>query len=240
MHRIAAKFVPRVLTHDQKDSRVAICQELKETVINDPTLRLNVISGDESIVCAYDPETNLRNGRVLGLQNPKKHVCKKSKLKTMLICFFEQEGIVHREFCQPGMTVNADFYCNVLRTLYENAQRKRPQKWVNQNHITHHDNAPAHRSFKFPQFLAKNNMTVIPHPPYSPDLAHCDFFLLPKLKLRMTGRRFDIIEEIQEETQWVLDIIPKRDFQGCFQAWQKRWDRCIRAKGEYCEGDGGI
>jgi len=32
MHRIAAKFVPRVLTHDQKDSRVAICQELKETV----------------------------------------------------------------------------------------------------------------------------------------------------------------------------------------------------------------
>jgi len=50
LHRIAAKFVPRVLTQDQKDSRVAICQELKETVINDPTLLLNVITGDESIV----------------------------------------------------------------------------------------------------------------------------------------------------------------------------------------------
>ena len=57
MHRIAAKFVPRVLTQDQKDSRVAICQELKETVINDPTLLLNVIIGVESIVYAYDPET---------------------------------------------------------------------------------------------------------------------------------------------------------------------------------------
>ena len=47
----------------------------------------------------------------------------------------------------------------------------------------------------------------------------------------MKGRRFDTIEEIQEESQRVLDTIPKRDFQGCFQAWQKRWDRCIRAKG---------
>ena len=37
MHRIAAKFVPRVFTQDQKDSQVAICQELKETVINDPS-----------------------------------------------------------------------------------------------------------------------------------------------------------------------------------------------------------
>ena len=40
---------------------------------------------------------------------------------------------------------------------------KRPQKWQNQNLIIHHDNAPAHRSFKVLQFLAKNNMTVIPH-----------------------------------------------------------------------------
>ena len=56
MHRIAAKFVSRALTQDQKDSRVAICQELKETVINDPTLLLNVITGDESIVYAYDPD----------------------------------------------------------------------------------------------------------------------------------------------------------------------------------------
>ena len=61
MHRIAAKFVPRVFTQDQKDSRVAICQELKETVINDPTLLLNVITGNKSIVYAYDPETKLQS-----------------------------------------------------------------------------------------------------------------------------------------------------------------------------------
>ena len=229
MHRIAAKFVSRVLTQDQKDSRVAICQELKETVINDPTLLLNVITGDGSIVYAYDAETKLQSSqwKSPGSPRPKKARMQKSKLKTMLICFFDQEGIVYREFVPPGMT---DSYSDVLRRLCENVRCKRPQKWRNQNLVIHHDNAPAHRSFKVSQFLAKNNMTVIPHPAYSPDLAPCDFFLFPKLKLRMKGRTFDTIEEIQEESQRVLDTIPKRDFQCCFQAWQKRWDRCIHVK----------
>jgi len=92
----------------------------------------------------------------------------------MLICFFDQEGMVHREFVPPGVTVNADFYCNVLRRLRENVRRKRPQKWQNQL-IIHHDNAPTHRFFEVSQFLAKNSMTGVPHPPYSPDLAPCDF-----------------------------------------------------------------
>jgi len=74
LHRIAAKFVPRVLTHDQKDSRVAICQELKETVINNPTLLLNVITGNESIVYAYNPETRLQSSqwKSPGSPRPKK------------------------------------------------------------------------------------------------------------------------------------------------------------------------
>ena len=152
----------------------------------------------------------------------------------MLICFFDQEGIVHREFVPPGMRVNTDFYCDVLRRLRENVRRKRPQKWQNQNLIIHHDNAPVHRSFKVSQFCGQEQNDS--DPPYPPDLAACDFFIFPKLKFRMKSRRFDTIEEIQEESQPVLDTIPKRDFQGCFQAWQKRWDRWIRAKGVYFEG----
>jgi histone-lysine N-methyltransferase SETMAR len=130
MHRIAAKFVPRVLTQGQKDSRVAICQELKETVKNDPTLLLNVITGDDSIVYAYDPETKLKSSQWKSPESPrpKKAPMKKIKLKTMLICSFEQKGIVHREFFQPGMTVNANFYCDVLRRLRGNVRRRRSQK----------------------------------------------------------------------------------------------------------------
>jgi len=83
MHWIAAKFVPRVLTHDQKDSRVALCQELKETVINDPTLLLNVITADESIVYAYDPETKLQSSqwKSPGSPRPKKSTYAKNQIE---------------------------------------------------------------------------------------------------------------------------------------------------------------
>jgi hypothetical protein len=53
-------------------------------------------------------------------------------------------------------------------------------------------------------------MAVIPHLPYSPDLAPCDFFLFPKMKLKVKGRRFDTIEEIQAESQRVLDTVKER------------------------------
>jgi hypothetical protein len=50
-------------------------------------------------------------------------------------------------------------------------------------------------------------MDVILHPPYSPDLAPCNFFLFLKMKLKLKGRRFDNIEEIQAESQRVLDTL---------------------------------
>ena len=83
MHQNAAKFVPRVLTQDQKGSRIAICQELKETVINDPTILLNVITGDESIVYAYDPETKLQSSqwKIPGSPRPKKARMQKKQIE---------------------------------------------------------------------------------------------------------------------------------------------------------------
>jgi hypothetical protein len=65
-------------------------------------------------------------------------------------------------------------------------------------------------------------MTVIPHPPYSPDLAPCGFFLFPKTKLKLKGRRFDTIEEIQAESQRVVDSMTEKDFPETFQKW-RRW-----------------
>jgi len=59
--------------------------------------------------------------------------------------------------------------------------------------------------------------SVIPHPPYSPDLAPCDFFLFSKMKLKLEGRRFDNIEGIQAESQRVLDTLTEKDFQEAFQ-----------------------
>jgi hypothetical protein len=82
-------------------------------------------------------------------------------------------------------------------------------------------------------------MAVIPHPPYSPDLAPCHFFLFPKMKLKLKGRRFDTIEEIQTESRRVLDTLTEKDFQEAFKKWRRWWDRYLHAGGNYFEGDGG-
>ncbi|PNF28249.1 hypothetical protein B7P43_G06650 [Cryptotermes secundus] len=88
------------------------------------------------------------------------------------------------------------------------------------------------------EFLIKNKMAVVPHLSYLPDLAPCDFFLFPMMKIKLKGRRFDTVGEIQAETQTVLNTLTKKDFQDAFEKWQKRWDRCMCSQGDYFEGDG--
>jgi hypothetical protein len=63
-------------------------------------------------------------------------------------------------------------------------------------------------------------MVIIPHPPYSPDLAPCDFALFPKLKMKLKGR-FETLSDIQRELQVVLDSIKENDFHGAFEAWKE-------------------
>jgi hypothetical protein len=69
--------------------------------------------------------------------------------------------------------------------------------------------------------MAKLEMALIPHPPYSLDLAPRDFFLFPKMKLKLKGCRFDTIDKIQVESLVVLDTLTEKDFQEAFQKWRR-------------------
>jgi hypothetical protein len=70
-------------------------------------------------------------------------------------------------------------------------------------------------------------------------LTFCDFFLFPKIKLKLKSLRFDTFEEIQAESQRVLDAVTEKYFQQAFQKWRRRWDRFLNAGENYFEGDGG-
>jgi hypothetical protein len=76
MHRVAAKFVPRLLTEEQKQNRVTVSQELLDLSSTDENFLKNVITGDETWVYGYDVETKCN--RRSGWENPrldqKKHV----------------------------------------------------------------------------------------------------------------------------------------------------------------------
>jgi hypothetical protein len=65
-------------------------------------------------------------------------------------------------------------------------------------------------------------MTTVPHPAYSPDLASCNLYVFSKKKLQLKGRRFVSTEEIQAQSQQVLNTLMLEDFNECFQKWQNR------------------
>ena len=162
---------------------------------------------------------------------------RKQSKKTMLIAFFNIDGLVHHEFVPKGQTVNKEFYKTVLQRLCDAVRRHRPDKWRSGNWILHHDNDPAHRAVTTNEFLAKHNIPSFQQPLYSPDLAPCDFFLFPQLKKTMKGRRFDYVEDIQANATRQLRAIKKCDYQRCFRQWQERCNKCIQAHGHYFEGD---
>jgi hypothetical protein len=67
-------------------------------------------------------------------------------------------------------------------------------------------------------------MVIVPHHPYSPDLAPSDFTLFPKLKMKLKGRRFETVSDIQRESQAVPDSIKGNDSHGVLEGWKKTFE----------------
>jgi hypothetical protein len=138
----------------------------------------------------------------------------------------------------PGQTVNAKFYCDVLRRLrrtWGGSGQAHGARTAGCSITTMHPRTPLCLcSIFWPLKTWRSSPT-----PYSPDLAPCDFSLFPKMKIKLKGRRLDTVEEIQAESQKVLKTLTQKDFQDSFRSWQKRWDRCVRSQGDYVAGDSG-
>ena len=148
MTRVTAKFVPRLLTEEQKDDSVSICIDLRDRDQNDPKFMSSVINGDECWVYGYDPETKQMSYQwsASSSPRPKKARQVKSNIKTMLIAIFDIDELVLHEFVLTGQTVNKEFYKTILQRLRDAGRRHRPEKRRSGNWILHHDNAPAHRA----------------------------------------------------------------------------------------------
>jgi len=160
----------------------------------------------------------------------------KPKVKTMLIAFFDNDGIVHKEFVPAGQTVNSAFYEEVLKRLLQRIHLVRPELHRTGQWMLLHDNAPAHCAIRVHQFFVQRGVPVLDHPPYSPDLAPVEYFLLPGLKSIMKGARFADVAAIQERVTAVLRSIPKEAFADSFQKLYKRCQKCVVKDGDYFEG----
>jgi len=103
-------------------------------------------------------------------------------VKTVLVIFFDWQGVIHKEFVPEGETVNAVYYKRVMERLLNRIRRVRPGMFESGDWFLLHDNVPSHNATIVKQFLTQRKVTVLDHPPYSPDLAPADQFLFPKVQ----------------------------------------------------------
>ena len=129
-------------------------------------------------------------------------------------------------------TVNKEYYVEVLREFRQRFCRKRPALFKSGQWHFHQDNAPVHNSILVTEYLTKMGIKTVPQPPYSPDLARCDFWLFPKLR-----SCYETIKEMKEAVMKVIDMLTQEDFHGAFQKLLEWYNKCIAAGEDYFEED---
>ena len=237
LRKVCACFVPHKLTDDQKLLRIQHSKDIIKEARKDENFLYNIVTGDKTWCFQYKPKTKRQSAEWKAPDEPppKKSRLEKLKIKSMLICFHDSKGIVHKEFVQTGQTVNAIFCLGVLKRLLHRIHRIRPEYREGGSWRLLHDNAPSHRSTLVTDFLTRNRILTINHSPYSPDMAPCDFYLFGKLHLAMKEKHFASVEAIQKACTNILRDNPVNDLKHSFEKLLDRAKQCIEAGGDYCE-----
>jgi len=148
----------------------------------------------------------------------------------MITVFWDVRGVLLFEFLRKGETINSACYQSTLRKLAVAIRHKRPHL---QTGILHHHNALPHTEHARTALIAAKGWTVLPHPPYSPDLAPSDFFLFDPLKDSLGSQKFDSGEEVETAVRAWLRQCEPNFFANGFSQWKKRWHKCVARGGDY-------
>ena len=117
-----------------------------EKIRNNSDILYQVITEDKTWVFQYNPEMKRQSmqWKTAESPTPKTAPMSKSKIKGMLIAFFDQKSLVHHDFVPEGETVNQYFYQQVLICLHDRVQCSQQALWSDKSWLLHHDNASQH------------------------------------------------------------------------------------------------
>ena len=180
MQKICAKFVPRVLR--KKDVVMTVGRWSSWSIqiphflmLWWPTMKV----GSTAMIQRPRESSQWKHA---GSPKPKKARQSKSTHKLLMIPFFDSTGMIYMHWVPTGQTVNKEYYVEVLREFRQRFRWKRPALFKSGQWHFHQNNAPVHDSILVRDYLTKMGIKTVPHPPYNPDLALCDFWLFPKFK----------------------------------------------------------
>ena len=237
MRKLSAKWIPRSLNADQKRFRLTTSKEICRRFEADSSTFLDrLVTMDETWVHHYDPETKeqSKEWKHSGSPRPKKFRVQKSAGKILASVFWDKDGIISTDYLEQGRTITGTYYTELLSKLRKKTVKKRRGKLA-KGVLFLQDNAPAHRSLIAMRKIHEIGFELVDHPPYSPDLAPSDYYLFPKLKKHLKGKRFSTNDEaIRAAEEWFADQ-DKEFFLEGLQLLYKRCVKCVSLKGDYVE-----
>ena len=137
----------------------------------------SVVTGDESWLYFYDVPTKCQSKVWVFEDEEQPTQVKKSKSvgKRMIVAYFGKQRVIQTVVLEKQKTVTSNWYITIcLPQLFEALKNLRPSSGL-RSWFLHHDNAPAQRAAQTTEFLQSSGIKILEHPPYSPDLAPCDF-----------------------------------------------------------------
>jgi histone-lysine N-methyltransferase SETMAR len=225
-----AKWIPHTLSDEHKLERVRLAKEIKSTLIADQRYGFeHIITGDESwILYEYLFKAFWQKKDAERIEVPRPHI---SDEKRMLTVFWGTTATPVLLVSDKGERINAQYFQE--KVLKQLSEYQTATSLTSGPILLHFDNAPAHRAIKTREYLEKEHLRVIPHPPYSPDLAPCDFFLFGFLKSQLRGRKSSTDEELEKNVRAIILSISKEQRIKVMENWIWRCDAVIASGGEY-------
>jgi histone-lysine N-methyltransferase SETMAR len=237
MKKLCARWVPRLLTADQKRTRMKISEQCLERFnINKTDFVRRFITMDETWIHHDTPESKQQSKQwtEAGCSAPKKTRSVPAAGKVMASVFGDAEGIFLIDYLEKSKTITGEYYSNLLTRLDEKIREERPglqKKKV----IFYQDSAPAHESVLATGKLRDLHYELLEHPLYSPDFAPSDFSLFPKLKIFLAGQRFSSNQEAIAAVERYFADLKKNHYRDGKMALEHRWNKCISLKENYVE-----
>ena len=152
----------------------------------------------------------------------------------MIVVFFSRRGIITRLPLNTQRTVTANWYIESCLLLLFNKLQELGPKCQLRTWLLRHDNAPVHRAQQTIDFLKSSSITLLNHPPYSSDLAPCDFALFPYVTNQLKGHKFSSDDEISAAWDKCASISEEK-WKQWFDEWFESMHKCVISDGKYFE-----
>lgn len=233
--KICAGWVPHRLTDENKQRRLECCKQLLQRYRDEgDDFLLNIVMGDESWVHQYDPEEKRQSAEYRHPSSPQveKFKTQPSAKKLLLTVFWDAHRVYVTDFLERGATVNSSQYIQTLKHLQRRVCRVRGSLAPI---ILQHDNARPHTSRATEEAVRNLKFEPIPHPPYSPDLAPCDFYFFPQLKRDLKGNHYTSDDEMKAAVQSWIREKSEEFFSDGMKKLVTRWEKCVSFNGNYIE-----